>query len=209
VEADRDLVMIRTIIFDLGKTLIPFDFQRGYAALEEHCGHAAADIRKRLAATDLVARFETGLVEPHDFVAQLSAILGMEIEYSRFCDIWSSIFLPDPLVPETLLEALRARYRLLLLSNTNAIHFPMLLDTYPLLRRFDGYVLSYEVKALKPAPEIYREAIALAGCQAGECFYTDDIAAYVEGARRMGMEAAEFRSCEQIQEEMRARGIAW
>lgn len=201
--------MIKTVIFDLGKTLIPFDFGRGYRALEQLCGYRAAEIPRRLGATDLVNRFEAGLVEPHDFVRQLAATLGIEIEYGRFCEIWSSIFLPEPLVPESLLEALRRRYRLLLLSNTNAIHFPMLRERYPLLGHFDGYVLSYEVKALKPAPEIYREAVALAGCAPGECFYTDDIAAYVEAARREGMEAVQFESLAQIEAEMRARGIGW
>jgi len=201
--------MIKTVIFDLGKTLIPFDFGRGYRALEQLCGFPAAEIPKRIGAGDLVNRFEEGLVEPHDFVAQLSGMLNISVDYGRFCEIWSSIFLPDPLVPESLLESLQRRYRLLLLSNTNAIHFPMLMENYPMLRRFDDFVLSYQVKALKPAPAIYREAIRLAGCAPEECFYTDDIAAYVEAAQREGMQAAQFHSLEQLQGEMAARGIEW
>jgi putative hydrolase of the HAD superfamily len=201
--------MIRTVIFDLGKTLIPFDFTRGYRALEELCGCPAADIPRRLAADDFVNRFECGLVEPRDFVSRLCAKLDAEIGYDRFCEIWSSIFLPDPLIPDEMLAALGERYRLLLLSNTNAIHFPMLRQTYPLLGRFHDFILSYEVKALKPAPEIYRAAIARAGCRPEECFYTDDIAAYVEAARREGMQAAQFLSRGQIEAEMRARGIEW
>jgi putative hydrolase of the HAD superfamily len=201
--------MIRTVIFDLGKTLIPFDFGRGYRALEQLCGLPAAEIPKRLGATDLVDRFETGLVEPDEFVRRLSATLNLDIAYDHFCEIWSSIFLPDPFIPESLLEALAARYRLLLLSNTNAIHFPMLVRAYPLLRHFHGHVLSYEVKALKPAPDIYRAAIAMAECDPGECFYTDDIEAYVAAARREGIQAVRFESREQIEGEMRRRGIEW
>jgi glucose-1-phosphatase len=201
--------MIKTVIFDLGKTLIPFDFERGYRSLEKICGYPAADIPRRIGMTDLVMRFETGLVEPEDFVRQLSANLEVSLEYTRFCEIWSSIFIHDPLIPESTLESLGGRYRLLLLSNTNAIHFPMLLESFPPLRHFHGYVLSYEVKAMKPAPEIYRAAIDLAGCRPEECFYTDDIAAYVEGARREGMHAAQFQSREQIEAEMRALGIDW
>lgn len=201
--------MIKTVIFDLGKTLIPFDFGRGYRAMEQLCGIPAADIPGRIATTGLVNRFEQGLVEPRDFVGQLSGILQMTIEYEVFCEIWSSVFMPDPLIPETLLDALHRRYRLLLLSNTNAIHYPMLVEKYPLLSRFDAAVLSYEVKALKPSPAIYRAAIEHAQCRPEECFYTDDIAAYVEGARRMGMQAAQFLSLEQIEREMRERGIGW
>lgn len=200
--------MLKALIFDLGQTLIPFDFGRGYEALEKLTGIPAAQIPGRI-GSGLVARFESGLVEPEDFVAQFSRQLGVELDYPRFCEIWSSIFLPDPLLPDELLGALKARYRLLLLSNTNAIHFKMLEQTYPLLRHFDDYVLSYRVKLLKPAPGIFREAIARAGCLPEECFYTDDIAAYVEAARREGMQAAQFLSHERLLTELRSRGADW
>ena len=201
--------MIKTVIFDLGKVLIPFDFARGYRAMEKFCGYPAAEIPKRIAATGLVHRFETGLVEPRDFVEQLSGMLDLRIGYDQFCEIWSSIFLPETLVPESLLAGIGARYRLLVLSNTNAIHFEMVRRSYPILRHFDDLILSYEVKAMKPSPAIYREAIARAQCRPEECFYTDDIAAYVDGARRQGIDAVQFESCAQLERELAARGICW
>jgi HAD superfamily hydrolase (TIGR01509 family) len=94
-----------------------------------------------------------------------------------------------------------------LLSNTNAIHFEMILATYPLLKHFDEFVLSYKVGVMKPAERIYREAITAARCDAGECFYADDVEHYVEGAKRAGIDAVRFESCEQIREELTARGI--
>jgi putative hydrolase of the HAD superfamily len=132
--------------------------------------------------------------------------LGLNVDFERFCALFCGIF-TDTLIPESVLEDLGARYRLVLLSNTNAIHFDMIRKTYPILRHFDELVLSYEVKAMKPHPDIYRAAIAKAGCRPEECFYTDDIAEYVEGARRMGIDAVQFENAEQIQKEMRARGI--
>ncbi len=201
--------MIKTVIFDLGKVLIPFDFSRGYRAMEKHCDYPAAEIPKRIAATDLVHRFETGLVEPRDFVEQLSRMLDLRVTYEQFCEIWSSIFLPDTLVPESLLAGIGARYRLLVLSNTNAIHFAMVRRNYPLLRHFHDLVLSYEVKAMKPSPAIYREAIARAQCRPEECFFTDDIPAYVEGARREGIDAVQFESCAQLERDLAAREIRW
>lgn len=201
--------MIKTVIFDLGKVLIPFDFARGYRAMEKFCDYPAAEIPKRIAATDLVHRFETGLVEPRDFVEQLSRMLDLRVTYQQFCEIWSCIFLPDTLVPESLLAGIGERYRMLVLSNTNAIHFAMVRQNYPLLRHFDDMVLSFEVKAMKPSPAIYREAIARAGCRPEECFYTDDIAAYVEGARREGIDAVQFQSCAQLERDLAARQIRW
>jgi putative hydrolase of the HAD superfamily len=201
--------VIKTVIFDLGKVLIPFDFSRGYRAMEKFCDYPAAEIPKRIAATGLVHRFETGLVEPRDFVEQLSRMLDLRVTYEQFCEIWSSIFLPDTLVPENLLAGIGERYRLLVLSNTNAIHFAMVRQRYPILRHFHDLVLSYEVKAMKPSPAIYREAIARAQCLPEECFYTDDIPAYVEGARREGIDAVQFESCAQLERELAAREIRW
>jgi len=201
--------MHKAIIFDLGKVLVQFDFQRGYRALEGLCPYPAAEIHGRIAPSGLVERFETGLVEPRDFVDQLSRILQLDVGYDRFCAIWNSIF-TDTLIPDEMLAGLAARYPLLLLSNTNAIHFEGIRRDYPrLLRHFSATVLSYEAKAMKPSPAIFRRAIDLAGCRPEECFYTDDIAAYVEAARALGMDAVRFQSAAQIQEELRSRGIRW
>jgi putative hydrolase of the HAD superfamily len=188
--------------------LIDFDFKRGYQALEGMCPYRAAEIPGRLATCDLVERFETGLIEPRDFVAEMSAVLDLKIDYDRFCRIWSSIF-TGTLVPENLLAGLAARYRLMLLSNTNAIHFEGLRASHPMLRHFHDLVLSYEVKAMKPRPEIFQAAIARAGCRAEECFYTDDVAAFVTAARNLGIDAVQFESAAQLDREFAARGIRW
>jgi glucose-1-phosphatase len=201
--------MIRTVIFDLGKVIVPFDFTRGYKMMEELCGIPAADIPRRIGTTDLVTRFETGLISPQDFVAELSALLGLDIGYDRFCEIWSSIFLPHTLIPDRMLARLRERYRLLLLSNTNAIHFGMIRANYSFLPYFHDLVLSHEVKAMKPSPAIYREAIRKAGCAAGECFFTDDIPAYVEAAKKEGIDAVQFLSLEKLVRDLHDRGIEW
>ena len=199
----------KALIFDLGKTLVHFDFQRGYRALEGLCPHPAAEIPRRLAGTGLVERFETGLVEPHDFVTQMASVLELRVDYQRFCQIWGSIF-ADRLVPDSLLAALHARYRMVLLSNTNAIHFEFIRARYAtLLRHFDACVLSYEVKSMKPHAGIYHAAIEKAGCPAAECFYTDDIADYVAGARALGIDAVQFQNAAQLERDLLARGIRW
>ena len=63
--------MYKAILFDLGRVLIHFDFRRGYRALEGLCPYTAEEIPRRLAGTGLVERFETGLVEPREFVDQM------------------------------------------------------------------------------------------------------------------------------------------
>jgi len=200
--------MYRAILMDLGRVLIHFDFCRGYDAMEKLCPFPAAEIRRRIAATDLAVGFETGLLDARDFYAQLCELLDLNVDYERFCEIWNSIF-THPLVPERMVEGLAERYQLVLVSNTNQIHFEGVRDKYPVLRHFHELALSYQVKAMKPRVEIFREAVRLAGCRADECFYTDDIPAFTAAARELGIDAVTFETASQLAEEMRRRGIAW
>jgi len=108
-----------------------------------------------------------------------------------------------------MVAGIKERYELVLLSNTNEMHFEMLQREYPILRHFDKRVLSHEVGAMKPSPVIYQRAIELAGCRPDECFFTDDIEAYVEGARQVGIDAVQFVSSAQLQEELAKRNVVW
>ena len=111
------------------------------------------------------------------------------------------------LIPIELVQRLREKYRLLVLSNTNAIHFEMVWEAYPILRHFDHLILSHQVKAMKPEPAIFAAAIAAADAEPGECFFTDDIAAYVEAARQAGLQAEQFLGYEKLLTDLRSRGV--
>ena len=198
---------LKTIIFDLGNVIIPFDFRRGYAAMAPHTIVPAAEIPERIRETGWVPELESGRIEPRDFVERINGLLGSSLSYEAFREIWSSIFLPDTLIPIELVRELKSRYRMLILSNTNAIHIEMVSDAYPILHEFDHLVLSHEVKAMKPEPAIYAAALANAQARPVECFFTDDILAYVEGARQAGIQAEQFLGYEKLLGDLRARGV--
>jgi putative hydrolase of the HAD superfamily len=198
---------IKTVIFDLGNVLIPFDWQRGYRALAEVSPFQPEEIRLRLKEMGIFDPMERGRLEPREAARQVGKALGFDVSFERFRELWSSIFLPETIVPESLLEKLRAAHRVLLLSNTDAIHFSWISERYTILRPFDHCVLSFELDARKPEPAIYREAIARAGCPAGKIFFTDDRPANVEGARQAGIDAVQFESVPQLELELKSRGV--
>jgi HAD superfamily hydrolase (TIGR01549 family) len=200
--------MIKAVIFDLGGVIVPFDFTIGYKQLEPLCEIAAADLPARIAATGLVKQLESGQISADGFYIRLADALNLQITIEEFREIWCSVFQTHTLVPEELLESIARTHRLILLSNTNSIHFDMILKAYPALRHFHAHVLSHEAGFLKPEPEIYHAAIATAGCTAEECFFTDDLAVNVEGAKQVGMDAVVFESASQLEAELQARGIA-
>ncbi len=201
------MLEIKAVIFDLGGVIVPLDFPRGYARIGSLCHLPPAEIRQRIASTGLVELFETGRIEPEVFAREISAALNLSLSYPRFCEMWSSIFPSVTLIPDDLLASLRGRYRVLLLSNTNAIHFAYIQRNYSVMRHFDDFVLSHEVGVMKPQPRIYKEAIARAGCLPEQCFFTDDVPENVEGARREGMRAAQFVSLNGLKQDFQNHAI--
>lgn len=199
--------MIRTLIFDLGRVIVPFDFRRGYEAMSRRCGLPPDEVRSRLASDGLVRAFESGAMGVREFHRRVQELLETDVPFDEFREIWFSIFLPETLISDEFLEKLHSRRRTVLLSNTNALHFEMIRERYPILRHFDAFVLSCEVGAMKPDPRIYEAALAAAGCAPGECFYTDDIPEFVEAARRIGIDAVVFQNQEQLERELAARGV--
>jgi FMN phosphatase YigB (HAD superfamily) len=201
--------MIKTIILDLGNVIVPLDFPAAYRAFAPRCGLAPAEIPKRLGATNLVPRLESGDLDPLGFYRQVSDLLGLSLNIEEFTAAWNTIFVKETFVPEPMLAALRERYRLLLLSNTNAIHIPFLRANYPLLRHFHHQILSHEVGALKPDAAIYQAALKHSVGAPEECFFTDDILKYVEGAREHGIQAEQFLGLEKLEIDLRSRGVTW
>ena len=199
--------LIRAIIFDLGGVVIPFDFRRGYAAMEAHCPYPAAEIPRRIRRTDLVRRYESGQIESRVFVEELCRVLDLKVGFERFCELWSAIFLPGTLIPEDFFDRLHERYGLVALSNTNELHFDQIEASYAVIGKFDHLVLSFRSGCVKPDRRIYERAVAKAGCGAGECLFIDDVDAFVEGARAVGMEAVRFENYQQLRLDFEKRGI--
>lgn len=170
----------RTIIFDLGRTLVPFSFDRLQPALD--------GCRERV--MKLMAPLEVGGGDWNAFVAEISATAG--VPRAEFEDWWCGIFDLHPLVSPAWLKRLRRRYRLGLLSNTHACHFAYLRRKLPWLDEFDFHTLSYEAGAVKPQPEIYQAAEGQAQCAPAEIIYFDDVPEFVAGAAARGWQAWRF-----------------
>lgn len=195
--------MIKTFIFDLGKVIVPYDHDRGLLLLEENCGVAIDDLRRRIYASKELILYQTGKISSMEFYEALKQILNLKMDFKEFTRVWNHTFTLTPLIEESVIENLARKYRMLILSDTNELHFEFIRESFPILRHFDDFVLSYEVGALKPAEEIFRAAIEKANCSAEECFFTDDILANVEAARKIGINAVQFVTSEKFQEEIR------
>ena len=82
-------------------------------------------------------------------------------------------------------------------------------STYDFFAYFPKAVRTYScsVGASKPDPLIFREALRACKVRAEEAVYVDDILAYVEAARRLGLSGIHFRSPAELYAEFREAGI--
>lgn len=199
---------IRCIIFDMGKVLVHFSHDGMFAAMGELCGATGHQIREWLWDSGLQARFERGEIDAGAVRDELERRAGCEIDEEALMQAASDIFtLNQPLLP--VLDRLRqAGYRLVVLSNTCPPHVEWITRHFDVLQRFDERVFSYEVGVMKPDAAIYREAVAVAGCAAEECFFVDDLAENVEAARAEGLLGTEFIGVEALQAALVRVGVS-
>jgi putative hydrolase of the HAD superfamily len=75
------------------------------------------------------------------------------------------------------------------------------------IHRFDVLVWSYQLGLAKPAPAIYRHALAQLAVQPEEALFIDDKLANIEAARALGMQAIEYSTVEQLRADLIAQGF--
>ena len=198
---------IRAILFDLGKVLVDFNFETGLQALHSACAISRNRLEEVLWDEHCIRRYERGEISTSEFHAYLCETANLQMDLAGFCETWSSVFLPDLIVSETLLATLKREYPLILVSNTNEAHIDYVRSHYRILDYFDHHVLSYEVGALKPHPKIFEHAIAVSGQPAESLFFTDDREENITAATDLGMQAHLFRNQPQLITALNQAGI--
>jgi putative hydrolase of the HAD superfamily len=188
--------LIRTFVFDLGGVIVRFSHERMFRQMAAVCGYEAGDLERQLVDNDLLDRFERGKMREADFHREVENLVGQSVDRDRLLRAASDIFEPDEKMGCLIAWLKEAGYRLVLLSNTCVSHFEHLRRHLPVLDRFDARVLSYEVGAKKPEAAIFAAVLAAVGCPPENCFYVDDIPAYVAAGRRFGLRCEVFRGAD-------------
>ena len=201
--------MLQALLFDLGNVIIGLDFERAYRSLAALTAHDAEEIPRIISRANLAGPYERGEISNDEFHKRFCAALDLDLAYGPFEELWGDMFVSEPFLDQPFFEGLSRRYRLVLLSNTNDIHYRFLRERYPMLEHFDDFVLSYEVGVMKPDPKIYDEAIRRAGAPAGECFFVDDKQINVDAARQAGIDAVRFENRDELERQLRNRGVEW
>lgn len=164
---------IKAVLFDLGKVILHFDFAPAFKKLSAACPKTPAEIDDYFRHSGLEVLYDGGKISSREFYLKVKKGLDHSLSFEEFKKIWNEIFKPNARIV-TLITKLRGRARLVLVSNTNAMHFEHIAKRYSVLAHFDKHILSYKEKVRKPDERIYRIAIRACGAKPHEILYVDD-----------------------------------
>ncbi len=185
--------MIRTVISDLGRVVLWFDNNIFLRKLAERSGRPFEEVKAAVHGNlELIRRFDGGVLTPVQFYERVTRAAGAVIPYDAFFEIYNDIFSLNPPVVGVLARVKAAGYKTLLLSNTDPERFGFVRRRFPEIFFFDDYVLSYELRLLKPDAAIYLEAARRAGSAPGECVFIDDMEENVKGAVGAGLKGIHY-----------------
>jgi len=198
---------IRAIIFDVGRVLVRVEIARAMSGLASGLSLSPADLWSAIEKDPHWQDWQEGRMRPHEWYLHLNKRLGSSLSFDQFREVWNRALDPEPMQDSGFLEKLAKRYRLALLSNTDPIHISYLEATYDFFRFFPVRIYSCTAGVSKPNPLIYEQALRACKVRAPEAIYVDDVAAYAEAARRLGMAGIQYVSPAQLRADLQASGI--
>ncbi len=197
---------IKTIIFDLGNVLLNYDARKAAARFAKVCKVPLLKVWLHFFTSPTEKAYTRGEISSTEFYRHAKQALRFPVNFRTFKHYWNDIFSENrEMAP--VLRALKKNYPLYLISNTNRMHFDYVKKKFKILRYFSRTFPSHEVGHRKPEIEIYRKVLRAICCRPEETVFIDDVAKFVQGARRAGMHAIRFRNLKQLVRDLKKLGV--
>jgi FMN phosphatase YigB (HAD superfamily) len=179
--------MINAIIFDFGDVFINLDKQ---ATIDGLKNLGISEWNEDLDQLNL--QYELGAISEEDFLSGIQKHTA-NASIEDILKAWNAILLDFPLYRLEFLQMLSKKYRLFLLSNTDAIH----IDTFEqktgtsfysdFYQCFEKVYFSFEIGMRKPNPEIYSFVLDQNALQAKHTLFIDDKKENTDAALALGI----------------------
>jgi FMN phosphatase YigB (HAD superfamily) len=185
---------VEAIIFDFGGVLLNIDYNRTIEAFRALGISDFDSLYSQANQTRIFDRFEIGEISTQAFINGLLDHLPSGTSPNHVVHAWNAMILDVPESVVSLLESLQGKYRLFLLSNTNAIHIPLAMAKWSEVASadfnscFEKVHLSYEMGMRKPNVEIFEAVCKEHGLTPSKTLFIDDSIQHIEGARQLGLQ---------------------
>lgn len=184
---------IQNIVFDFGGVLIDLDRRRCVEQFRQLGLRDADGLLHDYQQQGFFQLHEKGLISDADFRNRIRSLIGAQVSDADIDSAWNSFLGTIPAYKLECLLALRRRYKVCLLSNTNAIHWQhacthdFAAGGHRVEDYFDRIYLSYQLRMAKPDEAIFRAVLADAGIEPGETLFLDDSEANCRAAEALGI----------------------
>ena len=175
-----DFTSISTLIFDFGGVLINLKREAAIEAFRQLGLDTADQLLDNYVQSGIFMQLENGSLSAADFRDEVRKLTAPTVTDEQIDQALYAFLLDIPAEKLELLLALRRKFRVVMLSNTNPIHFPWCVATkftyngHQLGDFFDACYLSYELKCSKPDAEIFHKLLSAEGVAPESCLFFDD-----------------------------------
>ena len=189
--------MIRNMVFDIGNVLMDFRWKEYMRSLFGENEALIQTINQGIWHNGCWAAMDKGEM---DGAATLRSAVAFAPQYEKeiklTLDSVAHAFHKFEYSIPWIQELKRMGLNVYYLSNYSAFSVAANPDVLDFIPYMDGGVFSFEVKAVKPEPEIYRCLCEKFGLKPEECLFTDDVPANVNGAQACGFQGIVFEGYE-------------
>jgi len=187
--------MIKAIVFDMGGVIVPLDLQRSLDNFKTRAGFEnIGDFLNATHQAGCIGEMEAGRITEDEFYADCLKYCKPGTTKEIIYECFSSLLVGISDDALRLISELSQKYDIYLLSNNNPLSMKWL--DAELAKRgmvqsdlYKKAFLSFQLKMLKPSPEIYLKAIEEIGVQPNEILFIDDSMKNIDGARAVGINA--------------------
>lgn len=184
--------MIQVVLFDLGNVLVDLgDTKHLNQMLMSHDTEKEAWLK--WLASPSVKAFDTGKITLVEFAVHLLEESSGEVpsnkDVEEFCHSFK--YWPKGLFEGALelVDSVKPHIHRGILSNTNAAHWPRLMQEMGLAGHFDSYFASHHLGAVKPDLNIYQKVLSKLDTQPEQVLFIDDNQINIDTALSLGMQA--------------------
>ena len=198
--------MIKVILFDLGGVLVELT---GVPIMLKWTNHRYDDetLWEAWLNSPAVRSFEKGYSSAEQFAEELIREMDLPVGKTEFIQKFKEW--PKGLFPgvSSLMESLKSKYTLACLSNSNVLHWPILMKDMGLEKMFQYCFASHIMRMLKPDRDSFEYVLQQLGCKASSVLFLDDNDMNVKSAKEIGMIAYKVAGPGDIAHALRKAGI--
>lgn len=193
--------MIKTIFFDIGGVLLNIHPERTIKQLSDVTKITEQEIKAAF-PEEAHHRYERGEISDSEFfkVVKRELPISNNLTEEQFWKAWSLLVGEETEVVK-IMNNLTTKHPVWLLSNTNPYHI-LEEERFKLFDKITGGIYSFEVGSRKPEEDIYIKALEIAGVTAEKSLFIDDLIENVEMARSLNMNAIQFKSVNDLNEQL-------